>query len=850
MRSVVIDALSGKQIVGGSEERDATQPFVFYLTQRLGWHPQQIITRPQWRVPKSPSSPRTAGYPVDIAIFDSDKHQGDSSHIRIIVECKAPDQDTGIRELKTYLGLEPEARLGIWFNGERHVLVWKSVDGFVVDRYGPVPGPTDPLSAARAQPPLRYADLVQPPNLRAVFGRLRDRIAAQDTLVNRDEFILNDLANLLICKIADEQDGEVEPLRPMAFQLAGSRAATAEAVRRFFGHIKTRLTSVFIDPHEELHIDDASLEEVVKTLQPYRLLGHDRHAVGKAFQVLRGRALKGEEGAYFTPPALVDCVVSILDPIHSTRLIDPACGTGGFLAAALDHVFHNIDEDRVLSAPAKHNAKRRWAADHLFALDKDAVSTKLCRAYLTLLGDGRAHVYRADTIDRGDWGNRSDDLKRAVAPEVFAQVMTNPPFGRNLTVASDIGRAEGLKVCRGWKRSGDQWKPTGNWRKAQLGLAFFERSLDMLQDGGQMAIVLPETFLFSATFKWFVDWICRATTVTHVVDVPMVAFEEFCRAKTCILFVQKTIPSPGHQITMSYPKSIGQDRRGKPLYRIELGGEREAEAVLDNEMAEAVEEIVSTSYRGKRKKRVGGEESRLRFEVSQVAARDRGVLVPRFWWRAESDAALARWISRHPSTVVTLGELQEEGTVAAFGGHGSPSTNVRGTGAIPYVKVTDLKNWRINENPTNYIHEDVAEKLKRAGPELEYGDLVSPARASSNIGQFAMVLPWQRHIVITKEVLILRVLSNDRDLDAFLLLALMSLKVVQDQYKYLALMQTNREHLGDHWREVKIPIPDTTGQRAEIAKHMRSYFASIVTARESYDAVVAHYDADDFGTRP
>ena len=812
--------------------------------------PHQIITRPQWRVPKSPSASRSSGYPVDIAIFDSAKHLGDPSHIQIIVECKAPDEKEGIRELKTYLGLEPEARLGVWFNGERHVLVWKVLDGFSIDKYGPVPRPTDPLSPAEAQPPIRYQDLIQPPNLREIFRRLRDRIAAQDTRVNRDEFILNDLANLLICKIADEQDGEVEPERPMAFQLARSRAATAEAVRHYFYGVKARLRSVFIDAEERVHIDDASLEEVVRTLQSYRLLGHDRHAVGTAFQVLRGRALKGDEGAYFTPPALVDCVVSILDPSHSTRLIDPACGTGGFLAAALDHVFSGIDDNAALRDRAKQNANHRWAADHLFALDKDAVSTKLCKAYLTLLGDGRAHVYRADTIDRSDWKQRPDDLTRVVTAGTFDQVMTNPPFGAKLKVDAQVGREEGLQVCRAWEWSGSAWEPTGDWKDEQLGLAFFERDLNLLADSGRMAIVLPETFLFSTSFKWFIDWVCRTVTLTHVVDVPMVAFEEFCRAKTCILFVQKNQPPKEHQIVMSFPKSIGQDKRGKPLFRIDGHGERKEEAHLDNEMAEAVQEMVSGAYQGNPRRRSHDKESRYCFKILQSTVRERGILVPRFWWRREADEALGEWIVRHPSTIASLGELEEEAAIAVFAGHGSPPGNARGTGATPYVKVTDLKNWRINENPTNHIHEKVAAKLRRRGPELEYGDLVSPARASSNIGQFSMILPWQTRIVITREVLILRVLENTRGLDPFLLLALMSLKVVQDQYQYLALMQTNREHLGDHWKEVRIPIPETEAEQSTIAKPVREYFESVVAAHGSYEAIFAVYQPEDFGTRP
>lgn len=378
-RAVVVDQLSGREIVAGPEERDATQPLVFYLTQRLGWDPKQIITRPQWRVPRSPSGPRNIGFPVDIAIFESPEACGDPDHVRIICECKAPDVETGIGELKTYLSLEPEARLGVWFNGQKHALVYRLATGFQVDENSRIPRPTDPLGPTAARPPLRFADLTAPPNLGEVFARLRDQIAAQDSHVNRDEFILNDLANLLICKIADEQEGEVSPDRPLAFQLAGPRDATAEKVRRYFDAVKQKLPSVFPDESDRLHIDDASMEEVVRKLQYWRLLGHDRQAVGAAFQVLRGRAQKGEEGAYFTPPPLVDCVVSLLAPGPSATIIDPACGTGGFLAAALNNVFAEIDAVPGMTEARKQNARRDWAAEKLFAVDKDAVSTKLCK---------------------------------------------------------------------------------------------------------------------------------------------------------------------------------------------------------------------------------------------------------------------------------------------------------------------------------------------------------------------------------------------------------------------------------------------------------------------------------------
>lgn len=852
-RALIVDQLSGREIVAGPEELDATQPLEFYLTQKLGWNPNQIIARPQWRVPKQPSGARTTGYPVDLAIFSAPNLRGDPDAIRIICECKAPDLETGIGELKTYLTLEPEARLGIWFNGRKHALVFKLArGGFQVDEHSRIPRPGDPLSPTAATPPLRFEDLEEPPNLSEVFSRLRDKIAAQDTHVNRDESILNDLSNLLICKIMDEQEGELSPDRPMAFQLAGSREATGEAVRAYFADVKTKLTSVFTDESDRLHVDDNSIEEVVRTLQNWKLLGHDRQAVGKAFQVLRGRALQGEEGAYFTPPPLVDCVVSILGPDHTTSVIDAASGTGGFLAAALNRVFEQLDQKR-LPAERKTAAKREWATERLFAVDKDAVCTKLCKAYLTLLGDGRAHVYRANTIDRRLWPDRSDNLAHVVTDNRFDLALTNPPFGQNLTVPEEVGRREGLLTCRKWRRRDDGvWEPTDRVVEQQLGVVFFERTMSLLKvKTGRLAIVLPETFLFSSSFRWFVDWLCRTYTVTHIVDVPMVAFEEFCRAKTCLVFVRKQAPQPRHQIIMSAPRSIGQDRNGNPLFLLNDLGER-LQGELDNEMADAVRHLEGLEYSETRTVRQGRRSTpdRFAFPVDQETARARGVLVPRFWWRVDTDAALHAWAREHPSDPMTLGAMYDSGILETFDGHGSPPGHSRRTGDVPYVKVTDLKNWRINENPTNFIHRDLAARLRRGGVDLRYGDLLTPARASSNIGQYSMVLPWQTHVVVTKEVLIIRVVHNTDGIDPFLLLALFSLKVVQDQYANLALMQTNREHLGDHWREVVVPIPKTAEARAAVAQPVREYFEGIIRARESYDQLLKVFGPGTFGTRP
>ena len=127
----------------------------------------------------------------------------------------------------------------------------------------------------------------------------------------------------------------------------------------------------------------------------------------------------------------------------------------------------------------------------------------------------------------------------------------------------------------------------------------------------------------------------------------------------------------------------------------------------------------------------------------------------------------------------------------------------------------------------------------------------TPARASSNIGQFSLVLPWQTNVLLTREMLGLRVLPNNRGITAFLMLALLSLRVVQDQFLEDArALQTNREHLGDNWREVIVPLPDNEVDRLNIERPVKAYFDSIVIARKSWDTLAGIFDAEAFGTRP
>ncbi len=402
----VIDFISGQSVPAGSEKIDATQPFLAQLVVcqsplcailfvgcqairfpllcalrvdrqlvRLGWLPEQLRSRPQWRVPKTPSDANRRemnqsyqSFPCDIVIFKTaDKHY---TNALIICECKKPTLDAGIEELKTYLNLEPAARIGIWFNGEKHAIVYRDGQGgYEVDNTSPLPRPGESLDYIRPDRVLRVRNLVNPPSMKILFESVRDYLAAQDEKVSRDELLLMDLSALLMCKLLDERDKQDNPEEILEFQLQSPEGQTGPHIRKLFTRIQQEYPSMFPDENQGIEITDRSIAYVVRKLQPYRFLGHSRHSVGDAFQVLRGKAVLGAEGQYFTPGPVVRAAVRLLNPTERDKIIDPAGGTGGFVAIILDHVYRAIET----SGQRVDERKLRWVSDRLFMVDKDAV---------------------------------------------------------------------------------------------------------------------------------------------------------------------------------------------------------------------------------------------------------------------------------------------------------------------------------------------------------------------------------------------------------------------------------------------------------------------------------------------
>lgn len=522
--------------LSGPEHQEVRLPTIEQL-KAAGWNEDQIRWQPEWRVPKSPSDAAAreggksfASWPVDVALFDDPSHVDNWQHVVAIFEFKAPNLGQGISQLEIYLTREPRAKLGYWTNGTQNVRVYKLPDGnfkHVKGRGIPKPGEDLELPSEK---PLTYKDLRVPQNgeLRSVFKRLLDAVVARDTKATRSEAQLNELCNLLLLKIESDNEGQFDPDATLKFQLAsGGEKATGAKIRAEFKNLIKFRPQVFTDPNEtNLVLDDHTIQDVVYELSGLNLVSMSPEAISSAFQVFRRANLKAGEGQYFTPQRVIEAAVELLDIQPSDKIIDPACGTGGFLVESFLSVTKKGDK----TGPMGAAQARTWAHRQVYGVDKDAINVKLARAIMVSLGDGSVNIHSGDSVRQDRWATDYPHLSAPLTDGSFTVVLTNPPFGQNLKVSALDAQRNRYTIARDEK---------GRYRALEIGLIFLERAHRLLMQGGRLGIILPETYFFSSTYKWLPEWLERRFILRGVVNIPMEAFQGFCRAKTNLYIFEK-----------------------------------------------------------------------------------------------------------------------------------------------------------------------------------------------------------------------------------------------------------------------------------------------------------------------
>jgi type I restriction enzyme M protein len=380
------------------------------------------------------------------------------------------------------------------------------------------------------------------------------------------------IINLLFCKIYDEQytgQNEEVSFRAGVYE---DKEIVETRIKDLFIQVKSRFSDVF-EEDDAITLDPDSIVFTVGQIQELCITESERDVIGDAFEVFVSKALKDGEGQFFTPRNVIKMMVEIIDPDEKTMIIDPACGTGGFLIESLRHVWDKLEKKAQQlgwSEKRLEEEKQYVATTYFRGIDKDSFVAKVTKAYMAVIGDGRGGVFCENSLESPkEWSSKCQDK---IDLEKFDVVFTNPPFGSKIPVKEEKTLKQfdlGHKWNFNKKETKWELQPTLNNKGSKGGvepqILFIERCLQFLKIGGRMAIVMPDGIYGNDKLGYIRTFLKCNTKILAVIDVPSETFQPNTSTKTTILVVEKIKESTNyddHFIFMAICETCGHDRRG------------------------------------------------------------------------------------------------------------------------------------------------------------------------------------------------------------------------------------------------------------------------------------------------
>ena len=645
-------------------------------------------------------------------------------------------------------------------------------------------------------------------NPKQIFRGLRNYLAGQFVGATRDETLLDEVLKCLFCKlyletVATDQQPHVD-----------DEFGKAQLYRRVFQIVRKDFPEIYA-PDEELLLDPRALEHVLRNLDFSLTDSVETDPIGDAFEVFAGSESRSRSGQFFTPRNATDLLVEAVDPQPGESIIDPACGAGGFLASVIRRF-----RLKGHSADAITEASGRF-----FGIEKDDYLARLARLHVSLLAGGHPTVVCGDSLALQ---TADDDLKNLIpVQEEYDVVLTNPPFGVKI-VAAAPQVLKTFSLARRWRFSeaDGAWQPTGDVRShVPPQVLFVERCLSLLRPGGRLGLVLPESVLSNKSYRYVIEYLRANSRLATVIGMPDSLFKTSGKGgthtKTCLVVAvkQESASSSTRRIFMAEAQWCGKDSRAREIPKDDLPAIRKnLECFLKHR-----------TFRG----------SRLGFVIPQDKVID-NVLCPRYY-----DPELNREIAALARThhLLTVGDLVDREVLSISTGD-EVGKLAYGSGKIPFVRTSDLSNWEIKIKPKQCVDQELYESLK-SKQDVQPNDLLMVKDGTYLIGTCAIVTEYDREMVYQSHLYKIRVLAALHGLNPYLLLAVLTSRIVQRQVRAKQFTQDIIDSLGERIRELVLPVPRAARLRDDVSGMVEKAIRERVEARElSRRAAVAVLGAD------
>lgn len=483
---------------------------------------------------------------ADIAVYRSAAKET----VKLLFEIKKPKRKDGIEQLKSYLGAKGNP-IGIWSNGSDRLVLYKP-QNTDFDTLSEIPKANqeaaDVLEVRRTLSQLKTSF-----NFKKIIQDLEELVLADSGV---DEF--NEIFKIIFAKIWDEKEAaenrRTRPNKEVEFKKFEDAELTYDTINGLFKRACNEWQGVFED-NENIKLRKDHLQVCIGPVEPVRLMGSNLRIMDDAFEYLLPTEAKKKKGQFFTPRHVIEMCVRMLNPKDYEYVMDPSCGSAGFLLHAMEWaVPATTTEEQELR-------KHRYAGKYLWGIDFEARAAKTSRALMLIAGDGHTNIFGPDvsSIDPKTWYTTKSGqylmtelsktpLLKAKIPdgetfkdddkawEYFGEmnfdvILANPPFAGEMKNKQMLQQYDLAKPAL--KRAKDKTP------KEERDVLFIERIIKMLRPGGRAAIVLPQGKFNNSSLAFIREWILRKARLLAVVGLHGNSFKPHTGTKTSVLFVQK-----------------------------------------------------------------------------------------------------------------------------------------------------------------------------------------------------------------------------------------------------------------------------------------------------------------------
>lgn len=466
---------------------------------------------------------------------------------KIVLEIKKPKRKDGIEQLRSYLNAEGSP-IGVWSNGSERVILYRPYpQDFDALPEIPKKGQTpEDLQAAK----LTLAHLEKSFDFKKILLDLEELVLGSSG-VN----VFNEIFKIIFAKIWDEKQAiESRADQSLEFKWFKDPELTYERINHLFRKAAQEWKGVF-DENDKIKLQKEHLNVCIAPLERKRFLGSNLRIIDDAFEYLLPTEAKKKKGQFFTPRFVIDMCVRMLNPKRNEYVLDPACGSAGFLVHAMEWAYpaSNVDEMEL--------RKSRYAARYLWGVDFEEQAAKTSRALMLIAGDGHTNIFGpdVDTLEPKTWYRtpsgkalmqtlKQFSLTKTPIPndelfndddkawEYFEElkfdiILSNPPFAGEVKVKQQLAHYQLAKPAL--KRAKDKQA------KEERDVLFIERIIKMLKPGGRAAIVLPQGKFNNSSLAFIREWILRKARLLAVVGLHGNSFKPHTGTKTSVLFIQK-----------------------------------------------------------------------------------------------------------------------------------------------------------------------------------------------------------------------------------------------------------------------------------------------------------------------